>query len=238
MQEKANDTTITVLLLSGLLCTDSVWDDVLPYLNTDYTVKPVSFQGFSSLIDMADYALSQAMGPVVLVGHSMGGRVALEAYRKSANRIKGLGLMNTGVHPTAEVEYAKRGELVKLGYSQGMRAVADVWLPPMMSDSIDTQLLDRLKNMVADNTPESFEGQQKALLDRLDAQGLLTSIMIPTLFLSGSDDKWSPYDQHEDMAQHVPGAMLAKINGAGHMALNEKPEVVAQAINRLLARVE
>lgn len=225
-----------LFMLCGLLCDEAVWADVPTRLVDVADIRVVSFPGCATLGDMARQVLSSAPPSFALAGHSMGGRVALEVWRRAPHRITGLGLLNTGVHPTRAAEFDSRGVLLHLARTQGMTALARHWLPPMMgaSPSRIAEVMPALVAMVERATPEGFARQIAALLNRPDARPLLPTIDVPTLLLSGANDTWSSIAQHADMQRQVPHATLVEIAGAGHMSPAEKPEPVARALRRWL----
>ena len=229
-----------VFLLCGLLCDETIWDDIPSRLASIAHTRVMSFAGFTSIAGMAGQVLAAAPPRFALAGHSMGGRVALEVWRQAPERVTALALLNTGVHPTRESEYESRGLLVRLARRHGMAALADEWLPPMMGAAPDriAQVMPALKAMVQRSTVESFAGQINALLQRPDARPVLPSITVPTLLLSGTNDTWSSLSQHADMQRSVPGSTLVEIAGAGHMSPIERPDAVARALKRWLAAVE
>jgi pimeloyl-ACP methyl ester carboxylesterase len=216
-----------------------VWSDVPRRLADVADVHVVSFGGLSSIGAMAESVLSVAPSRFAVAGHSMGGRVALEIWRRAPDRVTALGLLNTGVHPTREAECESRGALVRLARAHGMAALAAEWLPPMMGASPErvAQLMPTLTAMVERSTPESFAGQTEALLQRPDARPVLPTIDVPTLLLSGTNDTWSSLSQHADMQRSVPHATLVEIAGAGHMSPIERPDAVARALRGWLARI-
>jgi pimeloyl-ACP methyl ester carboxylesterase len=226
-----------LFLLCGLLCDDAIWADVPSRLADIAEVHVVSFGGLSSITAMADKVLAAAPVRFALAGHSMGGRVALEIWRKAPERISALALLNTGVHPTRETEFDSRGLLVRLARRQGMAALAAEWLPPMMGAPADrvAQVMPTLTAMVQRFTPETFAGQINALLWRPDARAVLPSITVPTLLLSGTNDTWSSLSQHAEMQRAVSGSRLVEIAGAGHMSPIERPDAVARALKGWLA---
>jgi pimeloyl-ACP methyl ester carboxylesterase len=228
-----------LFLLCGLLCDETIWADIPSRLALVANAHVMSFAGFSSIAGMAERVLAAAPPRFALAGHSMGGRVALEVWRQAPERVTGLALLNTGVHPTRESEYDSRGLLVRLARRQGMAALADEWLPPMMGAPPDRvlQVMPALKAMVQRFTAESFAGQINALLQRPDARQVLPSITVPTLLLSGTNDTWSSLSQHADMQRSVPGSTLVEIAGAGHMSPIERPDAVARALKGWLAAV-
>ncbi len=228
-----------LFLLCGLLCDETIWADIPSRLAPVANAHVMSFAGFSSIAGMAERVLAAAPPRFALAGHSMGGRVALEVWRQAPERVTALALLNTGVHPTRESEYDSRGLLVRLARRQGMAALADEWLPPMMGAPPDrvAEVMPALKAMVRRFTAESFAGQINALLQRPDARQVLPSITVPTLLLSGTNDTWSSLSQHADMQRNVPGSTLVEIAGAGHMSPIERPDAVARALKGWLAAV-
>jgi pimeloyl-ACP methyl ester carboxylesterase len=229
----------SLLLLSGLLCDETVWMDAAQELASTADVRIVSFAGFDSIQAMADYALGLAPQQFLVAGHSMGGRVALEIFRLAKERVLGLSLFNSGVHPLRPGEIESRGRLLKLARESGMSAVAADWLPPMMgaSQARVAQVMPKLLEMVERQTAQSFAAQTKALLQRPDAVSVLPTIKVPTLLASGTADTWSPLMQHEEIRRQIPGATLVAIEDAGHMAPAEQPRAVAAAMRTWIERV-
>jgi len=227
-----------LLLLSGLLSDDTPWIDVATRLRATGPVRIISFPNCSSIGEMAERVLLEAPERFTLAGHSMGGRVALEVWRRAPERIATLGLLNTGASPRRPEEVASRARLVKIAQEQGMAALAAEWLPPMMARSVATaeqrSIVQRLTRMVEGQTAESFAAQIQALLNRPDAEPLLPTIRVPTLLLSGSEDAWSPVSQHAHMRRLIPGSILVEVARAGHMAPIEQPDAVAKALREHL----
>jgi pimeloyl-ACP methyl ester carboxylesterase len=229
-----------LLLLCGLLCDETAWADIPVRLKDAADVSIVSFAGLSSIGAMAEHVLAAAPERFALAGHSMGGRVALEVLRRALPRVSGLALLNTGIHTVRDGEPQSRGRLLRLAYEQGMRALADEWLPPMLAkDPARTApLIARLTAMIERFTPASYAGQINALLNRPDALPVLPMIDVPTLLLSGSQDSWSPVSQHETIRRRIPHAILFEVHGAGHMAPVERPDAVALAMREWLSTIE
>lgn len=227
-----------LLLLCGLLCDEVVWADIPERLEDVAQVKVLSFRGFSSIAAMAEHVLGAAPERFAMAGHSMGGRVALEAIRMAPHRVSGLALLNTGIQTVRDGEPQSRGRLLRLAYEHGMSALAAEWLPPFLAGGSRAQeLLPCLRAMVERSTPDSYAGQINALLNRPDALSVLPTIGVPTLLLSGSEDAWSPVSQQETMRRRIPHATVFEILGAGHLAPIERPDGVALAMREWLAKI-
>lgn len=220
-------------VLPGLLCDGSMWTGVIAPLSERGDVRVADFSTQDSIMAMAQTALALFDGPMIAVGHSMGGRVALEMTRLMPERIAALVLLDTGLHPKRDGEEVNRQKLVDLAYQDGMAALADAWLPPMVLESRHNEaaLMVPLREMVLRSTPDRHERQIRALLGRPDGAIAARTVRCPTLIIVGEDDRWSPPAQHREIASLIPGSKLVVIPACGHMAPAERPESVAQAID-------
>ncbi|AKO05680.1 alpha/beta fold hydrolase [Xanthomonas oryzae pv. oryzicola] len=221
-----------LLLLCGLLCDAAIWQPQRAALRDLADVQVVDFAGFDSITQMAAHVLAIAPPQFALAGHSMGGRVALEIVRQAPARLLRLALLDTGIAPRRDGEREERLRLVRLAHAQGMHALAQRWLPPMLhpDHTADAELMDGLVAMVQRQSAQSFAGQTNALLKRLDATPLLAQIACPTLLGVGRQDAWSPLARHQDMARQIPKARLAIFEDCGHMAPVEAPAAVSGAL--------
>ncbi|MDQ4136882.1 MAG: alpha/beta hydrolase [Pseudomonadota bacterium] len=221
-----------IVFLPGLLCDASVFTAQVEALRPYADVVVADFSQQDSLVEMARAALTLREGPIVAIGHSMGARAALEMVRLAPERIIRLALLDTGVHPRRDGEEANRQGLVDLADREGMAALAERWLPPMVHEARtgDDDLMEPLKAMVMRATPDQHRRQIRALLDRPDARPLLPAITCPTLVMVGRQDRWSPLAQHEEIAALIPNATLVVIEDSGHMAPVEQPEAMTRAL--------
>ena len=226
-----------VLALPGLLCDDVVWRPQAEALADIADVRIADFSQLDDLTAMARSALELVDGPVHVVGHSMGGRVAFEIWRIAPERVRSLVVLDTGVHGTRPGEAANRQRLLDVSAHQSMGDLADAWLPPMVDPArhADAALMQPLRQMVMRATHEQHVRQITALLNRPDATELLATITVPTLLVVGRQDEWSPVAQHRQMAAAIAGARLEVIEDSGHMVTVERPERVTALLRDWLA---
>ena len=228
----------TVILVPGLLCDGDVWTHQSAALGDHYDVIVPDLTRHDSLGGMAAHILDTAPARFSIVGHSMGGRVALEVFRLAPERVARLALLDTGVHPAGAEELPKRQAMLDISAGQGMTALADAWLPPMVRPGLldtDPALRATLYAMIKRMTPAIHQQQITALVNRLDAAPLLAQIHCPTLVGVGEFDLWSPPDQHVPIADAIAGAKLVVFEGAGHMAPMETPAAVNAALREWMA---
>jgi pimeloyl-ACP methyl ester carboxylesterase len=224
----------TLLLLPGLLCDHAIWSDQTASLGGGAEILIPDFRAVRSIQGMAQLALDMAPDRFSLAGHSLGGRVALEVIRMAPQRVDRLALLDTGMHPRSPGEEQKRQVLIDLARASGMDALAARWLPPMLHPD-HMGLLEPLTEMVKRSTPDTFENQQRALLDRPDARTVLALIRCPALVLCGRQDAWSPVAQHEEIAALIPHSRLAIVEECGHMSPVEQPAAVTRALQEWLS---
>ncbi len=226
------------LLLPGLICDARIWSGVISSM-TSGGVQAIGGYGLANTLEeMARRVLAAAPETFNLVGHSMGGRIALEIVRIAPERVVGVALLDTGIHPRQPGEQEKRYALRDIGREKGITALVDAWLPPMVAEHhrANRTLMKTLHQMCCDAGLGTFEAQTEALLARPDVEDVLSSIDVPTLVATGSEDQWSPPSQHEEIAASIKGSVLTVFDGAGHMAPAEAPDQVAQALDDWLMR--
>lgn len=225
-----------IVLIPGLMNDGWVWRHQIGALSRFGAVVIAHNDGCDSLGAMAERILSVCRGPIAVVGHSMGGRVALEVIARAPGRVARLALLDTGAGGPDEAEASGRMMLIDLARAEGMAAVAREWLPPMLgSNSRDNQgLVEGITEMLGRCTAEIFAGQQKALLERPDRSTLLKGIACPTLVATGSEDAWASPAQHSSMADAIPHAGLRIVEGSGHMLPVEAPEILTSLLVDLL----
>jgi pimeloyl-ACP methyl ester carboxylesterase len=234
----------TLVLIPGIVNTGTVWRHQQAALAQAIPTVVAEHAQAATLPGMARSMLERFPGPLVLAGHSMGGRIALEACRLEPGRIRGVALLATGCKALAagesgEAELRKRRALVALARQRGMRAMLQQWILDMLHPGryADAALVEEITAMMARSSADDFERQVEALVARPDASDVLTSLDVPALVLCGREDRWADPSRHAAMARLARGSMLVVVPECGHMAPLEQPEAVNQALRDWLAPV-
>lgn len=230
-----------IVWLPGLMCDADVFADLIGPCGLGGEVP--DYRDCDSIEAMAARVIdSMGQDRVWLVGHSMGGRVALEVGRQRPDQLRGLVLMSTGFAPLAPgeagaLETRHRMELLEIARTQGMRAMGERWVRGMIPSRLHAGSLEqRILAMIERHTPDQFGSQLRALLERPDAGLTLESITVPTLLLCGEEDAWSPLDRHQQMKHKIRGSTLIPVPSTGHMLPMEAPGTVAESIAHWKAR--
>jgi pimeloyl-ACP methyl ester carboxylesterase len=232
-----------VVFLPGLLCDRAVWEAQIAALSHRYDCIVADYGDADSLSAMAKSTLELAPSRFSLIGHSMGGRVALEMMREAPQRITTLALLDSGYQTrpegeTGEAEARNRYRLLDIALSQGMRVMGREWLQGMIHPGRlhEAALIDSILAMIERKAPAIFAAQIRALLNRPPAEEVLRAIRCPTLVVCGRQDGWSPLSRHEQMVGMIAGATLEVIEDSGHMVTLERPERVTAQLEGWLAQ--
>lgn len=199
-------------------------------------------------------------GPVVVVGHSMGGMtiVALAEQRPElfGDRIVGVGLISTtagGLDPSRVLLPMVPARLGGRGIHTGVRAlahghrsvdrlrrvgraVATVATDRFaFGDDVPRNYLDFVDEMLA-ATPfevvaEFFPSFRR--LDKFDAVEVLGRV--PTSIICGTADKLTAVGHSRKLHSRIAGSRLLECDGAGHMVIMERHEQVNAELDQLIA---
>ena len=227
----------TLVLVPGLLSDSRVWLPLSESVGKKMPVYHAALAGYDSLAAMAKYILGEVSGPIVAVGHSMGGRVCMEMARLDPERVVGLVLADTGYDGLRDGELIKRQAVVDLGHDS-MTTLVDNWLPPMVNPNRhrEVDLMENLCQMALQFDAATHESWIRALVNRPDAGSYLHAIHCPVLLMTGDRDNWSPISQHREMAELLPDSEFVVIDDAGHFAPVERPYVVCSSVIEWLGR--
>ncbi|WP_306321004.1 MULTISPECIES: alpha/beta fold hydrolase [unclassified Streptomyces] len=201
-------------------------------------------------------------GPLVLVGHSMGGMTVMALADQCPDlvreRVMGVALVGTSSGRLGEVNYGlpvagvnavrrvlpgvlralgQRAELVE----KGRRATADLFAGIIKRYSFASRDVDpavaRFAERMIEGTPIDVVAEFYPAFDDHDkADALAYFADLPVLVLAGEHDLVTPSDHSEAIAGLLPEAEFVLVPDAGHLVMLEHPEVVTDRLADLLVR--
>ena len=195
---------------------------------SEVTPGPYSIDLLSE--DLRSLVETLELGRVSLVGHSMGGSIALSYAARHPGDV--LALVGVGapaeLPEQARAGLAARAETVE---SDGMGAVAETvatnGVSPTFREGNPEQFQEFIA-LLAANDPRGYAAQCRALVG-LDLAGRLGEVTAPVLLVSGDRDGVSPPAATEANAARIPDAGFEIVEDCGHILTWEKPEALAQA---------
>jgi len=196
---------------------------------------PVSMDRFAG--DLYTLLQRLATGPVVLIGHSMGGYVALAFAKTYPDALRGLVLVGTKAgRDTPEAAATRRVTAGKVK-AEGVSVVVDAMAPKMLSPgNKDAATAASVHGFMAPSRPEGVIGALLGMADRPDAAAWLEQIRIPTLVITGEDDTIIPPGESAALVRSIPGAEFKAIPKAGHLVAFEQADAFNAALDDWLAK--
>jgi len=180
-----------------------------------------------------------ALATVVLGGLSMGGYVAFAFFRQYPERVAGLILADTRAAADTAQVYERRTDQQDQIARIGTTALIEDLLVGLLAEDTRASrpdLVEHVRGLMA-NPAAGYVGALEAMKHRPDATGDLAGISVPTLIVVGEDDALSPPDVARDMHGRIPGAEIAILPKAGHLANMEAAEGFNAAVADFLARM-
>ncbi len=196
---------------------------------TEATDAPVSMSRYAEDL----FALMQhlELGPVTLVGHSMGGYVALAFAKAYPQALQGLVLVGTRSGADTAEGAAARRDLAEKVKKEGTAIVVEAMAPKMLSaQNHDPGMAAAVRGFMLPSGPKGVVGALLGMAERPDMGACLGQIRVPTLVVTGADDTIIPPSESEALAKAIPNAQLNLIPAAGHLVAFE----CAEAFNEVL----
>jgi pimeloyl-ACP methyl ester carboxylesterase len=231
---------VTCVLLPGLASDHTLWRDQMPMLARRSTVHVTDAHSrHATLQDMASAVLADTDGPLVLIGTSMGGILALHAWRQAPQRVRGLALLGSTARADTPQMQQLRSDAAALFEQGRMDEVLRGNIPFAFhpSRSTDRALVADYLAMVRRAGPVQLARQNRAMAARPDFRPLLPAIACPLLVACGEDDLLTPMACSEEIAAAVPGARLERLPTCGHLLTLEQPERINALLGQWLDQI-
>lgn len=167
----------------------------------------------------------------VMLGHSMGGYVSLEFAHQFPQKLKGLGLIHSTALADTEERKAKRDQVVQFIRSHGKEAYVKNFIPGLFKES------NRQEAYVAKAIQEAMAAPEEGMIaaalgmkDRKDHREYLVQTELPVFFGIGVYDELIPKEAMLNLESLCQQAEICLLENSGHMAMQEEPNVLAEAI--------
>jgi pimeloyl-ACP methyl ester carboxylesterase len=244
-----------LVLLHGIAASSATWEKVIPRLTAHHTVIAPDLLGHGqSAKPPGDYSLGayanllrdllEALGKqrATIVGHSLGGGVALQFSYQFPERTERLVLVSSGglgreVHPILRAA-ALRGADVVLPWlsAAGARSIGTlVKTMGRFGFRASNDLGETWRSFVALEEPQARRAFLQTVREVIDLRGqrvsandrLYLAAEVPTLIVWGEKDPLIPVSHAHRAHKRIPGSRLEIFPGAGHYPYLDDPEQFA-----------
>lgn len=243
-----------IVLLHGYLESMLVWDEFVDLLKGEYRVVTLDLPGHGvSLVDTEVHTMEYLAECVALtmealgidryhvVGHSMGGYVALAMLDNNAQHLASITLLSstTSADSVEKCDRRRREiELIKAGKKNTLaRLVPHQGFAPENIKRLNDYIED-LRELILITEDEGVIAILGGMIERKSRGEQLRDSGIPHLFIFGRHDYYIPEDVAEEMIAADPNAEVMWLEHSGHMGFIEEPELCANAIKELAAKYQ
>jgi pimeloyl-ACP methyl ester carboxylesterase len=196
----------------------------------DRTARSPRGSGFKTIRQytesVQEYLRENEIRNPLLVGHSMGGAIAIE-YALSHVNLQGLVLVGTGARLRVRKDLMVK---VMEDYEQASRSIAQLSVSPSCEPLLIERIAREMLKVRADVTYGDFEACNS--FDRMNDVG---QIAAHTLILCGADDLLTPPKYSEYLHRKIQHSELIIMPGAGHSVMLEKYREFNKALESFMA---
>ncbi|WP_421617553.1 alpha/beta fold hydrolase [Brevibacillus sp. TJ4] len=198
------------------------------------------FRTFGELAEILKGFLDElGLGPVYLLGHSMGSTLAMEFAAKYPEYLKGLILAASTRGGATNPETNEKKLKNRLHNIENLPAqeLAELRTPAMFSPYASPELIAEGKAIMSQVRLAGYRSVAYSLF-HADQTRFLAAIKVPTLLLCGEDDSVTPVAESKQVAQGIAGSTLKLIPRAGHLCYMEQPEMFNEFVRTFVQERE
>lgn len=235
-----------VVLLHGYLESMLVWDEFVALLRDRVRVVTLDLPGHGISAVVGEVHTMEFLAECValtmealgidrytVVGHSMGGYVALAMCEKYRERLENIVLLSSTTSADSQEKCDRRRreiELIKAGKKNTLaRLVPHAGFAPENVKRLKDYIED-IAELILITEDEGVIAILGGMIERKDRGELLRDSGIPHLFIFGRHDYYIPNEVAQEMIAFDPNARVVWLEKSGHMGFYEEPELCARAI--------
>ena len=235
-----------VVLLHGYLESMVIWEEFVPLLYKDVRVVTLDLPGHGISVVNGEVHTMEYLADCVastmtalgierysVVGHSMGGYVALAMLDKYSDRLDSITLLSSFANADSKEKCDRRRreiELVKAGKKSMMaRLVPHAGFAPQNVKRLKDSVED-MEELIMITEDEGVIAILGGMIERKDRDEQLRQSSVPHMFILGRHDYYIPMEQAEEIERTHPEARIVWLEESGHMGFIEEPEKCAKAI--------
>ncbi|NJL13983.1 MAG: alpha/beta hydrolase [Microscillaceae bacterium] len=241
----------SVVLLHGFGETRAIWKDFAPALAQRFRVLSLDLPGFGGSRDflpnpctieaLAARVLALLdhlhLSQYLLVGHSLGGYVALALAEARPQAVLGLSLFHSTARPAVLKKKKSRENVLTFIDKNGLAPFIDNFVPPLFYEARQAELHQAIQTVkiLALSTPKTtFTEVMQAMRDRPDRSHVLAQANFPIQFVIGRQDTSVPFESYADQIILPKNADIQVLDQTGHMGQYERPRRTLRMLQNFL----
>jgi len=173
-----------------------------------------------------------------IVGHSLGGYVAMAFARMHTERVERLALVCSRLSADTEQTARDRNELADRAERDGsIDAIADAYLPRLFAGTAEpnrAECMEKARAMASRIPPRGAAALLRGMAQRVDSYDIAEELAMPVLIVAGAHDAVVPRAESEAMQRAFSNAQLQLLERSGHMPTLEDPDELSARLRLFL----
>ena len=234
----------TLVLLHGHGVDASIWEGIYAGLSLEGPVLRPDFSRLANHVTINGYAdelsarlSADGVNDVVLIGHSMGGYIALAFAEQHPEMTRGLCLFHSTAYADDEPKKEQRTKAIGALTDGGTPKFIAELLPKMVSPDYPGEEVRSLINRFSDLPTDALIAGVRAMAGRPDRTPVLRDARFPVLLLLGEKDQVIPYEQTSQLGNLGERITVAALPQSGHLGMIEQSAEALNALRSFVARL-
>lgn len=237
----------TLVLLHGHGIDDTIWDNLDAVLNEYFTIVRPNISLFTFCQSVEDYAdelhrfiTNANIHKCTLIGHSMGGYIALAFAEKYPGMLEGFGLFHSTAYADDEAKKHQRNQMIELLKNHGAETFIKNTAGNLFGERYKELYPEKIKehiNYFGKLPADALIAGIVAMRNRPDRTHVLHSMSFPVLFIIGMQDKLIPFESLISLSEFPKQSYPFILAEAGHLGMVERPDATARMINWYMGKI-
>ncbi|MFT4856780.1 MAG: pimeloyl-ACP methyl ester carboxylesterase [Algoriphagus sp.] len=239
-----------VVFIHGFCEIGAMWNDIASALASDFHVFYPDLPGFGktpvasnhvtleeTAVQLEEWMEEQKIENPVIIGHSLGGYVALAILELMGNRIKGIGLIHSTTFNDDEEKKHSRNKTIAFIKKQGVDKFVTAFVPQLFTPSTRAQFEKEIGLAVTQSKEASLLGLiafLEAMRDRKSRLKVLEDYTGPKLLIAGTEDGVVKIEASR--LQKEAFTAYYELEGVGHMGQVERKEEVIEILREFMTQ--
>ncbi len=239
-----------IVLLAGFPLTRAIWDAQAKALSQRYHVIRPDLRGMgASSVPNGPYLMEILAGDVAavldalgieraaIVGHSLGGFVAMAFARMYAERLSHLALVTSRLSADSPEMVNTRYTLAnEMEERQSLEPVVQWYLPRMLAGETQGVLYERVREIMNAIDYRGAAAMLRGMAVRDSGDDIAPDLDLPVLVVAGGRDSFVPPQAARETAAAFPDAQTVIGESSAHLPMLQEPGVVTEALRKLMER--
>ena len=245
-----------VMLLHGFAEDGRIWENQIAFLKNDFRllIPDIPGSGQSELIQNGNIEIyaevikailtddfekegNNGLEEITLIGHSMGGYIALAFAEKYPQYLTSLGLFHSTAFTDNEDKKLARTKAIQFIKEHGSLAFLQTSIPGLFTENFiekHSRVINELVNQSKEFNPLSLIQYYEAMMQRPDRTDMLKKIEKPILFIIGEKDNVIPLQSILQQCYLPSESHIHILEKSAHMGMLEETEKSNQIIYNFL----